>query len=105
MVAATWQHVGKVGDIAPGVVVAREIGDRRLALVNRDGRLFALDAVCPHKMGNLAEGTLLLGELACPLHGFRYCLETGEAAVPRDVPGVRRYDVRIDGEDVYVALR
>ena len=105
MVDAGWHHIGKVGDMSPGTVAAREVGQRRLALINHDGQLFALDGVCPHKMGNLADGQLILGELACPLHGFRYCLETGESAVPKDVPGVRSYELRVEGEDVFVALR
>ena len=103
--APRWRQVATLAELPPDQPAARTVGARQLVLVNHAGRIHALDATCPHKHGNLAEGKIVLGELACPLHGFRYSLDSGRAAVPSQVPGVRCYPVSIDGDNVLVDLR
>jgi len=43
----------------------------------RDGSLRALDAVCPHRGGPLADGLMDDRVVVCPLHGHIYELDTG----------------------------
>ncbi|WP_455835793.1 Rieske (2Fe-2S) protein [Pseudarthrobacter siccitolerans] len=43
----------------------------------RDGSLRALPAVCPHKGGPLADGTIDLDVVVCPLHQHAFDLVTG----------------------------
>ena len=51
---------------------------RKIALFRlRDGRLFALDAVCPHRGGPLAEGVVGRETVICPLHGYKFSLMDG----------------------------
>ncbi|MEM6671193.1 MAG: Rieske (2Fe-2S) protein [Planctomycetota bacterium] len=49
-----------------------------LALVRDGERVVAVDAWCPHLDGPLWEGSAAQGEIACPWHGWRYSLATGE---------------------------
>lgn len=45
-----------------------------------DGELYALDSLCPHEGGRLAEGPLADGKHAvCPLHQYRFDPKTGKA--------------------------
>lgn len=44
----------------------------------REGRLFAVQARCPHRGGPLADGLTGAGRVLCPLHGFAFELDTGE---------------------------
>lgn len=44
----------------------------------RSGALYATQARCPHKEGPLADGIIGGGKLVCPLHGYRFSLNTGE---------------------------
>jgi len=60
-------------------------GSRRLALINRAGELFALDAVCPHQGGPLDHGVLWRGALECPWHHHRYDPATGANLYPANV--------------------
>jgi len=65
-----------------------------LLLVRRDGVLFALDSLCPHEGGRLAEGPLMDGEnVTCPLHLYRFDPRTGEAVEVECAP-VRCFAVR-----------
>ncbi|MEO5679770.1 MAG: Rieske 2Fe-2S domain-containing protein [Acidimicrobiales bacterium] len=43
----------------------------------RDGNVYAVDPVCPHKGGPLADGLLGGTVVVCPLHGWTFDLATG----------------------------
>lgn len=59
----------------PGDVRPHEILVFRL-----EGRLHAMDTLCPHEGGRLAEGPLAAGRYPrCPLHLYKFRPETGEA--------------------------
>jgi len=73
---------GKLRDReARKVLVPRAEGPPlEVLLVRRDGVLYALDSLCPHEGGRLAEGPLMDGEnVTCPLHLYRFDPCTGEA--------------------------
>jgi nitrite reductase/ring-hydroxylating ferredoxin subunit len=100
---AGWTPAASLDDLPEGAIVRATVGDHELALVRHEGVVYALGNVCPHRGGLLSDGKLQCGaELACPLHGFRYDLRTGKAAMPPDVPGVRTYQVRVEGGQVLV---
>jgi nitrite reductase/ring-hydroxylating ferredoxin subunit len=71
---------------------------REIVLVRLDGELHALDSLCPHEGGRLAEGPLWgAGHLVCPLHLYRFDPRTG-AAVDVDCEPARTFVVReVDG--------
>lgn len=67
-----------ISDIPVGEGRALAVGDRQVAVFRlRDGTLRALDAVCPHRGGPLADGLLDGRVVVCPLHGFTYDLASG----------------------------
>jgi nitrite reductase (NADH) small subunit len=68
----------------------------------RDGRIFALENACPHRGGPLADGLLGDGEVICPLHGWRFDLESGRGLT--DPCGVRSFATRIVAGHLYVFL-
>ncbi|OBA70687.1 (2Fe-2S)-binding protein [Mycobacterium sp. 1554424.7] len=70
--------LGPIDDVPVGEGRTYAIGDRQIAVFRlRDGSLRALDAVCPHRGGPLADGLTDGRVVVCPLHGFTYDLETG----------------------------
>lgn len=83
------------------ILVPAEHPDRpplEVLLVRLEGRLYALDSLCPHEGGRLAEGPLWDGGLVCcPLHLYRFDARTGEA-VDVDCDPARTIPVReVDG--------
>jgi len=75
--------------------------DKPMALFNIDGEIFAINAVCPHRGGPLADGTLTGSIVACPWHGWTFDVTTGHP----DHPGghsVAAYRVKIEAGAVYV---
>ena len=68
-----------------------------------DGKPLALDNVCPHRGGPLAEGTIEAGKVVCPWHQFEFDLATGAATDGSDMKAVA-YALRQDGDEVMVEL-
>jgi nitrite reductase (NADH) small subunit len=90
-------RVGRVDDIPP--LEGRSVGvsGRRIAVFHTVAGWRALDARCPHEGGPLADGIVADRCVTCPLHGWRFDLDTGEG-VNADAR-VTRYDViERDGE-------
>jgi nitrite reductase/ring-hydroxylating ferredoxin subunit len=54
-----------------------EVNGVRLVLVRRGARVAALNEVCAHLGGPLAEGRVEDGGIVCPWHGSRFGLEDG----------------------------
>jgi nitrite reductase/ring-hydroxylating ferredoxin subunit len=69
-----------------------------IVLVRRAGILYALDSLCPHEGGRLAEGPLWEGRYVyCPLHLYRFDPRTG-ASIEVECDRARTYPVReVDG--------
>ncbi|WP_068184130.1 Rieske 2Fe-2S domain-containing protein [Mycobacterium sp. UM_CSW] len=88
--------LGDVDDIPVGGGRAYAVEGRQIAVFRlRDGSLRAIDAVCPHRGGPLADGLSDARVVICPLHGFTYDLATGEE-VGNGGAGVTAYPVRAD---------
>ncbi len=62
----------------------------------RDGTLRALSAVCPHRGGPIADGTIDRQVVMCPLHQHAFDLETGCSSTGAEP--LHTYDVHEDEE-------
>ncbi len=95
-------RVAGTGDLADGQMTTVKVGDRKVLLAKVDGRFYATAARCPHWGGPLPEGTLSGPRLLCPWHKATYDVRSGELLEPPALDGIATYEVRVDGEDVYV---
>jgi nitrite reductase (NADH) small subunit len=65
-------------DLPPGDARAFAVGDRMVAVFRlRSGELRAIDAVCPHSGGPLADGQFDAKKVICPLHSYFFSLADG----------------------------
>lgn len=89
--------LGPVSQVPAGEGRTFAVADSQVAVFRlRDGSLRALDAVCPHKGGPLADGLADDEVVVCPLHGATFDMSTG-AELGGAAP-VRSYPVRdVDG--------
>jgi nitrite reductase/ring-hydroxylating ferredoxin subunit len=67
-----------------------------------DGSIVAFENVCPHKAGPLGEGRIRDGIVACPWHGFRFDVRTGEPVGVESIMRLRLFPVTIRDGEVYV---
>lgn len=79
-------EVGRIEEVPIGEGRSFVVGDEQIAVFRmRDGSVRAIDAVCPHRGGPLADGLADGQVVVCPLHGHTFDLctgaETGGAAM------------------------
>ncbi len=89
--------------LAPGAGACVEIAGRRIAIFNANGEYYAIDDECPHVGGPLSDGYITDCTITCPLHAWDFDLKTGQLDGDPDTC-VQTYPVRIEGEDVLIAL-
>ena len=102
---AEFQRVAAVSEIPdPGKTLV-EVDGEMVALFHVEGRFYALDDVCTHDGGPLADGELRDHKIACPRHGAKFDIRTGAALTMPAVRATRAHDVKIEGDGVWVRLR
>lgn len=101
---AEFVTVATVDEVPPGDRIVVEVGDEFIAVFNVNGEFYAIADLCTHDDGPLAEGTLDDYAIECPRHGARFDIRTGEVLRwPANRP-VPRYDVRVVGNEIQVAV-
>lgn len=104
---------------APGGVRMVTVGRHRIGLFSVDGVWHALADRCPHRGAPLCSAgvvstpieargdSLELGArhsiVRCPWHKWDFDIASGRCLVDAKLR-VRRYDVRVDGDDIVVSL-
>lgn len=92
----------KVNDVLPGQMKAVEFEGEIVCIVNTGGKFYAINNVCTHEGGPLAEGTLNEFEVECPWHGARFDVRTGEVKSPPAESPVSTYEIKIDQDDIWM---
>jgi nitrite reductase/ring-hydroxylating ferredoxin subunit len=100
---ARFVAVCRVGDVAEGRGLALEVEGLRVALFKDAGRFHALFGLCPHAAGALGHGWVEEGEAVCPLHRWRFKLESGRCTTVRGY-SVHRFRCEVRGEEVWVEV-
>lgn len=88
----------------PGSKRAFLVGGRRIALCNVEGRLHAIDDVCPHAGASMAAGPLKGTTLTCPLHAIAFDVTNGAAVCPKNMDPVQSFPVFVTGNQVEVEV-
>jgi 3-phenylpropionate/trans-cinnamate dioxygenase ferredoxin subunit len=101
-----WVTVGAAADIPPGHAALVVIDGVQVAVFNVNGEFHAVDDVCSHAEASLSEGELDPESctIECPMHGSCFDLRSGKPTGPPATAAVPTYQVKIDGDDVLVAL-
>lgn len=97
--------VADVDEIPNGERIFLDIDDHSLVVFNIAGKFFAIADVCSHDDGLLGDGELASEfEIACPRHGARFDIRSGEVkSLPAslDIPA---YPVRVNKGQIEVGV-
>jgi nitrite reductase (NADH) small subunit len=80
-----WTKVTAVENIPPQEGRSVTLDGLELAIFNLKDRFVTIENRCPHKGGPLCDGIVSGTSVVCPLHGWRFDLDTG-AAVRASLP-------------------
>jgi 3-phenylpropionate/trans-cinnamate dioxygenase ferredoxin component len=95
-------YVATLDALPQGSARAFPVGRYEVALFNIGGELYALENACPHQGGPIADGWIEGKTVTCPWHAWCFDLQTGKMTLG-DFASIPRFDVRIEGDDVYIA--
>jgi len=98
-----FHKVAKTADVVEGKGTIVAVDDLKIALFRCEGTIYAIRNQCPHMGGDLGDGTLEGDIVRCPWHGWPINVKTGQHP-QAPVVAVRTYPVRVEGDDVHVAL-
>ena len=87
--------------LAEGAALSVDIGGHTYALFRIDGKVRAVDGLCPHEGGPLAEGTVSKGVVTCPWHGWTFDACTGCSLEPAG-NDVVHYPTLVEEGNVYL---
>ena len=99
---STFVKACPASEIASGTAKLVAVEGKELAIFNVDGTFHAIDNECPHRGGPLAEGEIEGCIVTCPWHGWQFDVTSGESIT--DDLKVERYDAKVEGDDVLVAI-
>lgn len=100
-----FERVLDVGELPdPGKTLV-EVAGEMIALFHVGGCWYALDDVCTHDGGPLADGELRDHKISCPRHGAKFDIRTGAALTMPAVRPTRAHEVKVENGGVWVRLR
>ena len=99
-----WKQTGvALSSVGPGTSREVTLDGSTVLLVRLADRVYAVEGICPHQGGILADGTLDGSSLKCPEHGATFNVTTGEVLADPDgivppqggVDPLRHYPTRV----------
>jgi 3-phenylpropionate/trans-cinnamate dioxygenase ferredoxin subunit len=97
--------VGALSQLAEDTAMHVEVGHTPVCIVRSQGEILAMLDECSHAEVALSDGDVERGTVECWLHGSRFDLRTGKPIGLPATEAVPVYPVRVDGDDIYVAVK
>jgi 3-phenylpropionate/trans-cinnamate dioxygenase ferredoxin component len=100
-----FSRVCALSDLPDEGAIGVEVDGEPVAIIRTSGgEVYALRDVCSHAEVPLSEGEIYDHTVECWLHGSCFDLRTGNPTGPPATEPVATYQVKIQGDDVYVSL-
>lgn len=96
--------VAESDEVQDGDRLRFEIDWQSIVIFRIAGELYAIGDVCSHDDGPLGDGELDGYEIACPRHGARFDVRSGEVKSPPAAVDIPAYPVREEAGEIYIGL-
>lgn len=100
---ADYIRVARYDDIREGEGRVVEVRGKEIGLFKIDGEIHALDNICPHRGGPLAEGIVRGPVVTCPWHAWSFDIRTGVYTDDARLC-VHKFPVRVENGEVQVDM-
>ncbi|MBI2410554.1 MAG: FAD-dependent oxidoreductase [Candidatus Kerfeldbacteria bacterium] len=100
----TFTRVASIGDVVEGKPLCVSFNGRKVALFHVGDYYYAIDNTCTHAGGPICEGKMEGTTVQCPWHGAKFNVTTGEVVGPPAKMPLKKYHVRVRGNDIVVRL-
>jgi len=100
---AGFVKMATLGELPSGGAQEVEYEGRIVAIFNVDGVISAIDGICPHQGGPLADGPLEGTCVTCPWHGWQFDVRTGTTPINSRIKQ-QVFEVKVEGQDILVQV-
>ncbi|ANQ06130.1 Ferrodoxin reductase-like protein [Plasmodium coatneyi] len=99
-------HLAKKDELKNGEMKEIKVRGEKdtVLLVHVDGKYYCLGPKCPHYSAPLKTGMLTKDYVTCPWHDAKFDLKTGECINGPSFDDIPRYEVAVEGNDIYAFL-
>lgn len=94
----------KAPELAEGSMVAIDLKGVHILLSRIGGDVSAVSGTCTHEETDLGLGFMLEDRVVCPLHLSQFDLKTGEVMNPPATVPLKRFNVKIEDETIFVEV-
>jgi nitrite reductase/ring-hydroxylating ferredoxin subunit len=94
----------KVSDLAEGTISTVDLNGSHILLSKIGGEVSAVSGTCTHEDTDLGLGFVLEDRVICPLHLSQFDLKTGQVMNPPATEPLRRFNVKIQDEAIFVEV-
>ena len=98
-------RVASLSQLADNTAIRVEVGDTPVCVARSGAEVMAIFDECSHAEVSLSDGEVENCSVECWLHGSRFDLRTGKPIGLPATEAVPVYPVRVDGDDIYVAVK
>jgi 3-phenylpropionate/trans-cinnamate dioxygenase ferredoxin subunit len=99
-----WRKVCKLAELREGEPIGVKLDDMPVGLYRVGERCYALHDVCTHEYVLLSQGYQDGDIIECPLHQAKFNIMTGQCVAAPAREDVAVFPVKVEGDDVLVAL-
>jgi ferredoxin-NADP reductase/nitrite reductase/ring-hydroxylating ferredoxin subunit len=94
--------VANTNDIQPSRMRAIQVNGLEVCIANVDGKYYAINNICTHEGGPLADGRIVGYEIECPWHSSKFDVRTGQVIQPPASEPEPVYEVKVEGNSILV---
>jgi nitrite reductase/ring-hydroxylating ferredoxin subunit len=94
----------KASELAEGTMLAFDVKGVHLLLARIGGKVSALSGTCTHEDADLGLGFIIEERVVCPLHLSQFDLRTGQVLNPPATAPLRSFNLKIEGETIFVEV-
>jgi nitrite reductase (NADH) small subunit len=100
-----WVKAAYISDIPLREGRAVQVASREIAIFNLGDRFLAIENRCPHRGGPLADGIGSGSAVVCPLHAWKFNLDSGKGvSAASQLSCVRTFPTRVERGVVLVEM-
>jgi 3-phenylpropionate/trans-cinnamate dioxygenase ferredoxin subunit len=93
---ADWTRVAPLAEFPPGSRRRIELDGERIIVFNLADVFYAIEDLCSHDGGDLADGELEGCDIVCPRHGARFDIRTGMVTAPPAYEPIASLPTRVE---------
>ncbi|MGD0319097.1 MAG: non-heme iron oxygenase ferredoxin subunit [Nitrososphaerales archaeon] len=94
----------KASELAEGTMLTLDLKGVHLLLARIGGEVSALSGTCTHEDADLGLGFIIEERVVCPLHLSQFDLRTGQVLNPPAIAPLRSFNLKIEGETIFVEV-